>query len=276
MNFIAHTHPPEQLSSPALWFIFKADEILLQNERQIPALQSFDHSNLSPQYLGTFADVHCFAVEMQDQPGLAEDLQFYPVRQAHTLLQDEALFQVVIRAKQVLHWDKITQFCGSCGHKNQMHLKERAKQCTHCEAITYPQIAPVMLVLIWRENEILLARSAHFLPGVYSILAGFTEPGETLEGTVEREVLEEVGIKIKNLKYFGSQPWPFPSNLMLGFIAEYDSGELVVDKNELEDAAWFPIDQLPTLPRSISLSRKIIDAYVAEKMLGINQSPRTT
>jgi NAD+ diphosphatase len=123
-----------------------------------------------------------------------------------------------------------------------------------------------MLALIWRKNEILLARSPHFLPGVYSILAGFVEPGETLEQTVTREIYEEVGITVKNLQYFGSQPWPFPSNLMLGFTAEYDKGELKVDPHELEDAQWFSIHHLPTLPRPQSLSRIMINHFISTRL----------
>lgn len=120
-----------------------------------------------------------------------------------------------------------------------------------------------MLALIWRDDEILLARSPHFMPGIYSLLAGFVEPGEMLEQTVVREVMEEVGLTIKNLHYFSSQPWPFQSNLMLGFIAEYAAGEIQIDATEIEDAQWFPLNKLPQLPKPVSLSRQMIDKYLA-------------
>jgi NAD+ diphosphatase len=119
-----------------------------------------------------------------------------------------------------------------------------------------------MLALVYHTDQILLARSAHFLPGIYSILAGFVEPGETLEQTVVREVKEEVGIAIKNLCYFGSQPWPFISNLMLGFTAEYDHGTIQIDPKEIEDAQWFSIKNLPPLPPPVSLSRRMIDHHL--------------
>jgi NAD+ diphosphatase len=166
---------------------------------------------------------------------------------------------------QLLHWDKKTQYCGSCGAVTARSKIELAKHCDACKALYYPQISPVMLVLIWRENEILLARSPHFLPGTYSLLAGFVEVGETLEQTVVRETMEEVGLTIKNIRYCASQPWPFQSNLMLGFTAEYDSGAIKIDYKELEDAQWFSIDNLPGLPNTVSLSRQIIDVFLASK-----------
>jgi len=132
--------------------------------------------------------------------------------------------------------------------------------------MTFPHVAPVILALISRGDELLLARSPHFAPGLYSILAGFIEPGETAEQTVAREVQEEVGIQIKNIQYYGSQPWPFPSNLMIGFTAEYASGEIQIDPIEIEDAKWFNINNLPPLPTPISLSRRMIDEYIAQRL----------
>ncbi len=128
------------------------------------------------------------------------------------------------------------------------------------------------MVLIWRNDEILLARSHTFKPGLYNILAGFVEAGETVEETVVREVKEEVGIEIKNLRYVASQPWPFPNNLMFGFTAEHAAGNIHVDNKELEDAQWFSIDRLPHLPNSVSLSRQMIDAHISSRK-NINIQP---
>lgn len=270
-TFISQIHPPEISTQPALWFIFQNEEILLHhnlNSIMVPQLTSIDTLNFNieqQQYLGIYENMPCFAAQVQQTQAttLPSDMRFQPIRQSHETLGDADLFSMITRAKQILYWDKSTQFCGYCGQKTQPSTTERAKICPICKTLAFPSISPAALVLIWRDNEILLARSPHFMPGVYSILAGFVEPGETLEHAVVREVKEEVGITIKNLNYFASQSWPFPSNLMLGFIAEYESGEIQID-NELEDAQWFSINKLPPLPKPISLSRRIIDAYLAE------------
>lgn len=268
-SFISHISPPLPLIEPALWFLFHGEEILLQKESSemtIPTLT--DTGNFDPVierrvYLGVYDNSHCFAANLLERPlNLPQNTLFHPIRQSHELLNNSDFFSLISNAKQLLHWDRTTLFCGLCGAQNKLSQEERAKICPTCHNIVYPQITPAMLVLIWREREILLGRSPHFLPGVYSLLAGFVEPGETLEHTVIREVKEEVGISIKNIRYFGSQPWPFPSNLMLGFIAEYDQGELLIDPKELEDAQWFPVDKLPKLPKPISLSRIIIDNHL--------------
>ncbi|CEK09605.1 NAD(+) diphosphatase [Legionella hackeliae] len=266
ISFTSQIHPPASLSHPAFWFIFHEEEILLKNNK-IPQFSSIHELHLTIErqiYLGMYRGIPCFTVQISQQPvALTQDMTFQHIRQAHETLEDDELFQVVSRSKQLLHWDKSTQFCGYCGEKTLYSDKERAKVCSSCDSLIFPQISPVMLALIWRDNEILLARSPHFLPGIYSTLAGFVEPGEMLEQTVRREVKEEVGITVKNMQYFSSQPWPFQSNLMLGFIAEYDSGDIQIDTNELEDAQWFSLDKLPKLPKPISLSRQMIDKYLA-------------
>jgi NAD+ diphosphatase len=141
---------------------------------------------------------------------------------------------------------------------------ERAMVCPACGFTAYPRIAPAMMVLVRRGDRILLGRAPHFLPEVYSALAGFVEAGESLEECVHREVLEEVGITVANLRYFRSQSWPFPHSLMLAFIADYAAGELRPDPAELSDARWFAVDELPRLPNRISISRALIDAVVAD------------
>lgn len=272
-SFITQINPPTSLLKPSLWFIFHGEEILLHsssNSISIPQFVTIECFNTYIEqqlYLGTYDNTHCFTATLIKAPKiLPQNTLFQHIRQSHETLNDEDLFSMISRAKQLLNWDKNTLFCGRCGQKNQLSNKERAKICSACKTMAFPQISPAMLVLIWRDHEILLARSPHFMPGIYSILAGFVEPGETLEETVMREVKEEVGINIKNLQYFGSQPWPFPSNLMLGFIAEYESGDIQFDPSELEDAQWFSLNSLPKLPKPISLSRLMIDDYLSSKM----------
>jgi NAD+ diphosphatase len=269
-KFITGIHPPALITEPSFWFIWHGEELLLLNDYgqlSIPEFANIDLLNVSIEqqlYLGVYDSRPCFTAAIASPPNnLPPNLSFQHIRQSHERLNDPDLFNLISRARQLLNWDKNSQFCGHCGQKNQLSADELAKICSACKALTFPQISPAMLVLIWRDDEILLARSPHFMPGIYSILAGFVEVGETLEQTVVREVQEEVGLLIKNLQYFGSQSWPFPSNLMLGFIAEYDSGEIQFDPSELEDAQWFSLNKLPELPKLISLSRHLIDRHLA-------------
>ena len=141
-----------------------------------------------------------------------------------------------------------------------MKTTEFAMECPSCGLLAYPRISPAVMVLVRRGNELLLARSPHFRPGVFSALAGFVEAGETLEQCAVREVREEVGVEITNLRYFQSQPWPFPDSLMLAFFADYAGGEIVPDPSEIEAAGWFSIDALPVLPDPVSIARRLIDA----------------
>lgn len=272
-SFTAQINPPSSLIEPSLWFIFHGEDILLHTCSSSLSIPKFIHAEefhplIEQQlYLGVYDNTHCSVINLLEKPqNLPANTFFQHIRQAHEAINDDDLFSIASRGKQLLNWDKKTLFCGCCGEKNQPSLNERAKICPGCKAMSFPQIAPAMLVLIWRKDEILLARSPHFMPEIYSILAGFVEPGETLEQTVIREVKEEVGICIKNLRYFGSQPWPFPSNLMLGFMAEYDSGEIQFDRKELEDAQWFSLHNLPKLPKPISLSRLMIDAHITMQL----------
>ena len=139
-------------------------------------------------------------------------------------------------------------------------------RCDNCESQHYPRISPSMIVLVTRGDEVLLARSPRFVTGIYSTLAGFVEPGESVEHCVAREVREEVGVEVQNLQYIGSQGWPFPHSLMLGFHAEYAGGDIVMQEDEIEDARWFRVDALPPLPASRSIARYLIDLYVARRL----------
>ncbi len=171
----------------------------------------------------------------------------------------------IFRAKQLLHWHKTSQYCSACGGKTRHSETETAKICLNCDRIIYPHTYPAIVVLIEKGDEILLARSHHFRPGIYSLLAGFVEAGESAEDTVRREVEEEVNIRVKKIRYFGSEPWPFENSFMIAFTAEYDSGEIIIDPKEIEDARWFKLDELPALPNKSSLSGILIDAYIKEK-----------
>jgi NAD+ diphosphatase len=178
----------------------------------------------------------------------------------HHFNDDERAF--IAKTFGYVHWHRNHRFCGRCAQETVLDNNECAMICPNCRYHYYPQVNPSMIVLVHRGDEILLARSPHFPPGMFSALAGYVSPGETVEQTVAREVLEEVNIVVKNIQYVTSQPWPFPNTLMLGFYAEYASGDLQIDKKEIEAAGWFTKDNLPPLPRHISIARHLIDQFL--------------
>jgi NAD+ diphosphatase len=175
---------------------------------------------------------------------------------------DEQVWAIAGRAVQVIAWDRTHRYCGRCGEPTHPLAEERARRCPKCQLAAYPRLAPAVIVLVERsDGRILLARNANFPEPIYSCLAGFVEPGETLEETVRREVREEVGIELRDLSYFGSQPWPFPHSLMIGFFAKFASGDLRPDGQEIADAAWFSRCDLPNLPGEISIARALIETW---------------
>ena len=181
---------------------------------------------------------------------------------------DETLAALAARAFQILEWDRNHQYCSRCGTPTEPRRDERARSCPNCGYTSYPPISPAIMILVTRGREILLARKPEWVPKRYSALAGFVEPGETLEDTVRRETREEVGVEIQNLRYFGSQPWPFPHSLMIAFTAEYANGEVRPDGVEIAEACWFDVEQLPKLPPRISISRWLIDTTCARLARG--------
>ncbi|WP_340611568.1 NAD(+) diphosphatase [Xenorhabdus bharatensis] len=177
--------------------------------------------------------------------------------------QDPQLFQLVGRGVQLAEFYRSHRYCGYCGHEMQQTEHEWACLCHHCDERYYPQIAPCIIVGIRREDHILLAQHQRHRNGIHTVLAGFVEVGETLEETVHREVMEESGIKIRNLRYVTSQPWPFPHSLMMGFLADYESGDIEHDPVELISADWYRYDDLPLIPGPDTIARRLIEETVA-------------
>lgn len=182
------------------------------------------------------------------------------------LLQSDAnTFDLLTTAAGLASWNEQHRYCGRCGTKTESRKDEYARECPRCHLRHYPRVSPCIITLVWREDALLLARSPRFAPGVYSTLAGFIETGESAEQALHREVMEEVGVQIGNLRYLGSQSWPFPHSLMLGYWAEYQAGDIHFDGVEIEDARWYPFDQLPELPPATSISRHLINSFLRWK-----------
>ena len=227
-------------------------------------LKKQDVPILAEHGLGTFEGDSVYLLELHypaEMPGcIWQSLR-------HFMLQgDSDTFRMLGYATQIGTWARQHRFCGSCGAAMQHMQGERAMHCPACELRHYPRLSPSMIVLVTRGDEILLARSPRFVSGVYSTLAGFVEAGESVEQCVHREVYEEVGLQVGNLQYLGSQGWPFPHSLMLGFHAEYAAGDIRIQVDEIEDAQWFDVQHLPPLPAGRSIARYLIDRYVAQRL----------
>jgi NAD+ diphosphatase len=234
---------------------------------ELALLEAASELGLQPvrrQYLGLLGRRQVVAAELGGDARPPDGMVFENLRSVFSLLPEDHLW-LANRAIQIVEWDRDHQFCGRCRTPTENQDGERAKRCPSCGLAAFPRLSPAVIVLVERGDEILLARSPHFLPGVYSTLAGFVEPGETLEQTVAREIEEEVGVQVRDVRYFGSQPWPFPNSLMIGFRARWAGGELTPDPAEIEDAGWFRADALPRLPSRISIARALIEAFLAER-----------
>lgn len=268
IDFTPGIEAPADLDGPVLWFGFHQQKLLLDNTSGgLPfraSAQELAASVLRSQYLGQFADgIHCFSAELDASQPLPEQYRSLNLRHAYGQLTD-AHFGVAARAIQIMNWEREHLFCGHCGTPTQRKPGERARVCPSCGQLAYPRLVPAIMVLVRKGDQLLLARSPHFPPGMFSALAGFVEPGETLEQTVHREVLEEVGLRVKNLRYFASQSWPFPHSMMIAFFADYESGELTPDGVEIEAAGFYSLDALPTLPGPISIAHHLIRAGLSE------------
>jgi NAD+ diphosphatase len=287
-DFMPLVRPPEKDdSSDSLCFAFKNRELLLIGEEgnyRLPLMkemEKLDFSGIRTQYLGELVETSCYSMELDalkdsgelvsevpfenssvtDACDLSEKTCFVGLRELSGIL-GETLAALAGKAVHIMEWDKNTVYCGRCGTETSLKDNERAKQCPECGFTSFPKISPAIIVMIEKEDKLLLARSPHFPAGRYSIIAGFVEPGESIEQAVVREVMEEVGINIKNINYFGSQPWPFPDSLMIGFTAEHAEGDIKVDGVEIEDAGWYTKDEIPNIPGTDSISGQLIGYFI--------------
>ncbi len=267
MSFEPAFKLPSAVSAEAFWFVYQRDRLLLKRNNRtchIPDTGDLKHSDLSPtrkQYLGTLNGRECYAAELPDIYPDLDGFDLVGLRETFGRL-DEELIWIAGRANQLIDWNRNHQFCGQCGHPTKDRPAERAKVCPSCGLVNYPRLSPAVIVAVIRNDELLLASNRRFKSGFFSVLAGFVEPGETLEECVAREIREEVGICVKNIRYFGSQPWPFPNSLMVGFFADYDSGKINVNRSEIVEAGWFRADNLPAIPPRITIARHLIDWFI--------------
>ena len=266
------------------WFVFRGEQLLVEtgppsaeppDDPRVRARPSWarvpmqEGRNLAwPEplrtlYLGRLAGVDCWASEVPREADAPPGMSWEGLRALFSVL-DDAHFALAGRAVQLLDWDRAHRFCGRCGAPTETRPDERVRVCPACRLSVYPRIAPAVMALVRRGRELLLGRGPHFPAGMYSALAGFVEPGETLEQCLEREVREEVGVRVGNIRYFASQPWPFPNSLMIAFECDWAGGELAPQPGEIEAADWFDVFHLPRLPSKISIARRLIDAVAHE------------
>lgn len=240
------------MSELSLAYIFHQQQLLVDHHFQLPRVES-----LASDLQMNTGDRVIARDLLEDEP-IPTGLQLVPIRQLLTLWNTQQ-FEHASRAIQLLEWRKNHKFCSHCGHQTHIHPSEYAMICPSCRYHQYPRVQPCVITIITRGNdEILLAKNAKNKTNMYGLIAGFVEVGETLEEAVRRETLEEVGLKVKNIQYLASQPWPFPSNLMLAFRAEYASGEIELQEEEISDAEFFKFDQLPEIPFKGSIAYAMI------------------
>lgn len=269
-RYIPEIDAPEGIDGgEAVWFIFSGNKMLVkvgQGKLLPPRFVRPAEVGLEVtgyQYLGTLDKVPAYSGEVNDEKTVPEGMEFRELRSLYGAMEDDE-FLLAGKAIQIAAWDTSNQFCSRCGTAVEVVPGERAKKCPKCGLVKYPQICPAVIVAIIKDSKILLAHSRNFRSGMYGVISGFVEPGETFEECVKREAMEEVKIKVKNIKYFKSQPWPFPNSIMVAFTAEYESGELTPDGVEIEDAGWYGVDNLPTVPANYSVARQLINWYLEQ------------
>ncbi|MFO8085633.1 MAG: NAD(+) diphosphatase [Desulfobacterales bacterium] len=254
-------------SSESLLFCFKDQKLFVKKEEDRVLIPSgkdilqlkIEHSR--PFFIGSLNHRPCFCAQADVLVSEHRHFGLHGLRELFEHLSQK-LFKMASLGLQFNNWDQVSTFCGKCGYRLHMMKTECAKKCLSCGHVEYHRISPAVIMAVTRGHEILLARPKRIKSGFYSVLAGYVEFGETLEECVEREIQEEVGLSVRNVRYFGSQSWPFTNSLMIAFTTEYASGKIRIQKSEIIDAAWFTPDNLPPLPGWGSISRCLVDSFV--------------
>jgi NAD+ diphosphatase len=250
-----------------LYFAFRGRDLLVLPDgprARVPDEARWPALGLHPvrqNDVGVAGGQRVLAVELPDDAAPPAGTSIENLRRLFGRLDDES-YRRALRAVQIVAWDRNHQVCSRCGAPVERVAGELAKRCAPCDLTFYPRLSPAVIVLVERGDTVLLGRNARFPGAMYSTLAGFVEPGETLEEAVAREIREEAGVEVRAVRYFGSQPWPFPDSLMVAFTAEYAGGDLRPEPSELADAGWFRADAMPVVPPRLSIARALIDAWV--------------
>lgn len=252
------------------WFVFIGNSLLLRKEgtaHDIPLsiAPPFPLKEWTPrQELPMLNDHPCVAYSLSTPPAGIEGYATVGLRESWALLPRE-MYDMAGKASELLYWDSNTRYCGVCGAPMKRHTII-SKRCTNCGKEVWPQVSPAIIVRIKRDDQILLVHARNFRRSeMYGLVAGFVETGETLEECVRREVKEEVGLSISNIRYFGSQAWPYPCGVMIGFTADYESGEITLQEEELSHAGWFSRHNMPQIPDKMSIARMLIDDYLNQQ-----------
>lgn len=269
MKFVSDPLFKEGNKEEDLWFLFQDKMILVKEDMGRTTVTTFKDvkkliDGLEIKYhLGKLKDTQCFCGEINSAVKVSGELKFITLRECAAIIDKESV-SVAGKAAQIIHFHKTNKYCGICGGENEFANNEFAMKCKKCGYTCYPKVCPAIIVGITKGDKILLANNKNFPEGLHSTIAGFVDVNETLEECVRREILEEVNIKVKNIKYFDSQPWPYPNSIMIGFTAEYESGEIKVDGEEILHADWYSKDDLPILPDKTTIARRIIDSILCK------------
>jgi len=254
----------ETINNKSLAFAFIGAKLLLL-KGGIPRYCSIEELKFNPSYtkfIGRINNIKCFALDLNQEEEYIPQEELAGLRQLYSLLPEHYI-KAAIYAFQLILWNRKTKYCGSCGSLTEEHLpKVLVKHCPKCQSEFYPKISPSVIVAVIKDDEILMAQHQRVTNGMYTILAGFVNPGESLEECIHREIKEETGIAVRNIKYFGSQPWPFPDSLMIGFMADFESGILKPDQEEISDLKWFKASEIPEWPDKVSIARSLIDSFI--------------
>lgn len=256
------------------WFVFKGNALVIERLPdgrhtvplcEEPPLATVGRSRVRA--AGVLRGSEVMASLMADgEEGVRGVYELCPLRASYYKLPAD-MYDMAGKCEELLYWDANTAYCGRCGGE-MLPDTAISKRCRRCGNVVWPQLSTAVITLVHRGDEILLAHANNFKGDFYGLIAGFVETGETLEQAVEREVMEETGLSIRDLRYFGSQPWPYPCGLMVGFFAEYAGGEIKLQRSELASAGWYKAGSLPQMPEKLSIARRMIDKYLADRSGG--------